>query len=121
MGLDKFNDYLKESKPDVMGIVETKLKGQVLPDSIGNGIYKVWYRNRQGKQGGGVMLLIKEKLSQKVTYGDNNADTIALKIENNDMTTRDFVLTYVPPKTRSWGEREYTGMISNTKNSFKKY
>ena len=59
-GLDELNDYLKKSMPDVMGIVETKLNGQIIPSNIGNESYKAWSRNRKVKQGEGVMLLIKE-------------------------------------------------------------
>ena len=36
-GLTELNHYLREVKPDVMGIVETKLKGHLPPDSIGEG------------------------------------------------------------------------------------
>ena len=64
-GINELNDYLKDSKPDIMGIVETKLKGQIPPDSVGNKLYKSWYRNRKGKQGGGVMILVKENINVK--------------------------------------------------------
>ena len=56
-GMVELNDYLRETEPDIMGVVETKLRGQLPPDSVGNGRYNVWLKNRDGKQGGGVMML----------------------------------------------------------------
>ena len=103
-----------------MGIVETKLKGQISSDNVGNGLYKVWNRNRKAKQGGGVMLLTKENLKvKKVIYGNDNAETLMLRIESENKKNRDFIIIYVPPKTRSWNENECTKMITNTKNSLK--
>lgn len=64
-GLDELNDYLTKMRPDVMGIAETKLKGQISPNSVGKGRYKVWNKNRKNKQGGGVMFLVKENLKVK--------------------------------------------------------
>ena len=119
-GLNELNDYLDKSRPDIMGIVETKLKGQIPPESVGNGLYKVWSRNRKDKQGGGVMLLIRDNLRvKKITYGKENVEMIMLKIESENKKNRDFIIMYVPPKTRSWNEREYMEMINNTKNSLK--
>ncbi len=53
-------DYLRSEKPDVMGITETRLVGNVDTFNIGDGEYNVWLRNRDNKQGVGVMLLIKK-------------------------------------------------------------
>ena len=80
-----------------MGITETKLNGQMPPDSVGNGLYKVWNRNRNAKQGGGVMLLIKENLKvKKVIYGEDKVEMITLRIESENVKNRDFIITRGP-------------------------
>ena len=52
-GISELNDFLEEVKPE---IVETKLSGQLPPNNVGNGQYNMWLKNRDGKQGGGVMV-----------------------------------------------------------------
>ena len=79
-----------------MGITETKLKGQIPPDSVGNGRYKVWNKNRKAKQGG-VTLLIKENLKvKKVTYGEDKVEVITLRIKSENVKNRDFIITRGP-------------------------
>ena len=66
------------------------------------------------------MILVKENINvKKVMYGEDNAEMITLRIEDKDRKNRDFTVMYVPPKPRAWKEREYTSMISDTKNSLK--
>lgn len=48
-----------------MEVVEAKLRGQLLPDSVGGGLYNCWYKNRGSKQGGGIIILIRKNI--KVT------------------------------------------------------
>ncbi len=58
----ELEDYLKEEKPDIMGIIETKLasEGDIL--NIGEGKHNLWMRSRKNKWGGGVMLLVRKDL-----------------------------------------------------------
>ena len=114
-GITELNDYLSEAKPDVMGIVETKLRDLPPPNSIGDGRYNVWIKNRESKQGGGVMILTRNNLRvKKVVYGEGFAEIVSLEVGDGDMV-RDVIVCYVPPKTGSWSEREYANMISDTR------
>lgn len=72
--------------PDIMGVVETKLKCQLPPGGVGEGLYNNWFKNREDKQGGGVMILIKILKLTKVTYGENSAELITtIKVKDKDM------------------------------------
>ena len=115
-GLDELNDYLKENKPDIMGIVEMKLTDQVLSTCIGNEEYNTWTRNRKEKQGGGVMFLTRKNLKvSQVYYGEGGAELIKIGVETKIKGRREFAVMYVPPKTRAWGELEYANMIRDSK------
>ncbi len=47
--INEVNDYLMEKKPDVMGLVETKLSEEMTVPKIGGRKYEIWKRNRIGK------------------------------------------------------------------------
>ena len=85
-----------------MGIVETKLKGYLPPGTVGDGRYNVWMRNRDSKQDGGIMILTKKNLKvTEIVNVENRAELIAIKVENERKESREFVVTYVPPKNDS--------------------
>ena len=55
------DEYLERAKPDVLILCETKWKDEwPLPD-IGKNKYEVWMKNRDGKEGGGVMILTEKR------------------------------------------------------------
>ena len=60
MGLLELNDYLRDNTPDIVGITETKLEHLIEAVNIGFGKYDVYRRDRKGKKGGGVALLVKK-------------------------------------------------------------
>ena len=116
-GIIELNDYLRESKPDIMGEVETKLRGELPPDSVGRGQYNSWLKNRDGKQGEGVMILIKKNLKvTQVGYGENSTELVTVKVEDREMESREFVVTYVPPKTRSGNGNDYAAMLEDKRH-----
>ena len=76
-------DYLKESKPDVLCIPETKLKEEINIKFTDEG-YKCWRRDRKGKGGGGVIVLVHDKICvEEVQYGDDMAEIIGLTIRTS--------------------------------------
>ena len=55
-------DYLKEKRPDVMCIVDTKIKNEINASFINEG-YESWRRDRKEKGGGGVLILVRDNIS----------------------------------------------------------
>ena len=97
-------DYLKESKPDVLCLTETKLKEEIQLSFKEEG-YNNWRRDRKGKGGGGIMIIYVEE----VQYGYGMAEIISIIIRNWGKRRR-IILTYVPPKTNAWKLEEHKEM-----------
>ena len=95
-------DYLKESKPDVFCIAETKLKEEIQVNFADEG-YKCWRRDRIGKGGGDMDV-------EDVQYGEDKAEVIGLTIRTSGREKRKIILTYVPPKTNTWKLEEHKEM-----------
>ena len=75
-------DYLKESKPDVLCLTETKLKEEIHLSFKEEG-YNNWRRDRKGKGGGGIMIMVREDIYvEEVQYGDGMAEIISIIIRN---------------------------------------
>ncbi len=73
--------YLREIKPDIIGVTETKLSEGNLLTSLGEGKYDAWRRDRKGKHEGGVMILTKKDIVvDKVLYGDGLAEVIKVEL-----------------------------------------
>ena len=107
----ELGDYLKEEKPEIVCLAETKLNEGINLDLDNN--YNIWRRDRSGKGGGGVMIMTRKELDiDKVLYGEGKAEMISAKIKVNgrDMT---IIVAYVPPKTRSWTKQEHDEMIED--------
>ena len=103
-GLLELNDYLRENKPDIVGITETKLDQVIDSINIGDKNYNVCRRDREGKRGGGVMILVKEGLEvDEIINGEGSAEVMKIRVKDKSKTSREFVVVYVPPKTSSWG------------------
>ena len=103
-------DYLKESKPDVFCIAETKLKEEIQVNFADEG-YKCWRRDRIGKGGGGVIIMVRGDMDvEDVQYGEDKAEVIGLTIRTSGREKRKIILTYVPPKTNTWKLEEHKEM-----------
>ncbi len=57
--MDEVNEFIKANEPDIMAMVETKLRDSETPN-LGGRKYNMWIRNRCGKGGGEVMILVKK-------------------------------------------------------------
>ncbi len=57
--MDEVNEFIKANEPDIMAMVETKLRNSETPN-LGGGKYNMCIRNRCRKGGGGVMMLVKK-------------------------------------------------------------
>ncbi len=82
----ELKDYLKNNKSDVVCLTETKLKEEIKFGFTKEG-YSTWKRDRKGKTGGGVMILVKEDIVvEEVEYGDGMAETLSvvIKIKENE-------------------------------------
>ena len=61
--------------------------------------YNIWRKDRKGKKGGGVMIMIKSKIKvTKVEYGKGKAEVISAQIMANNGETQKIVVVYIPPK-----------------------
>ena len=73
-------DYLKEKKPKIVCLTETKLCEEI-QTNIEKDNYNIWRKDRKHKKGGGVMLMIKSKIKVKnVEYGKGKAELISAKL-----------------------------------------
>ncbi len=100
-------DYLREEKPDVMCMTETKLRQEILLNFEKEG-YKLWRRDRKGKGGGGVLILVREDIQvEDVQYGSDMAEVISITIRIGGGERRKIIVAYVPPKTNAWKEEEH--------------
>ena len=76
-GCVELKDYLKERKPEVVCLTETKLKEDIKIGFEKEG-YNMWRRDRKNKGGGGVMILVyKDILVEKVEYGGGMVETLS--------------------------------------------
>ena len=111
----ELNYYIKEKKPDIIGLVETKLYGSETLIELGDQEYNMWKRNRSGKMGGGVMMLVKKDLTVgNAEIGKGKAEILKVGIREKEGGKRDFAVVYVPPKTNAWGRHEYDEMLSDS-------
>ena len=55
----------------------------------------------------------------EIEYGDGSAEVLKISVENRLGNRRQFIVTYIPPKTNAWSNEEYEEMIKNTKNCLK--
>lgn len=114
-GILELNDYLRDKNPDIVGLTETKLREGEDLMKVGEGKYNVWKRNRVGKMGGGVMLLVKKDIKvDQVKEGMGKAEVLKIRAETNEGKKRHYIVVYVPPKTNAWSVQEYEEMISDT-------
>ena len=106
----ELKDYIRKSKPDVVCLTETKLKEEIQLGTIVEG-YNIWRKDRKGKTGGGVLILVKDDiLVEEVEFGDGMAETMGIVIKTKGGERRKIIVTYIPPKTNAWKLEEYKEM-----------
>ena len=91
-------DYLKEKKPEIVCLAETKLCEEI-QTNIENDNYNIW--RKEDKKGDGVMLMIKSKIKVKnVEYGKGKAEVISVQIKTRYGESQNIVVAYVPQKQK---------------------
>ncbi len=109
-GMLELRDYLIEKKPDVVCVTETKLREEVQISFKDQG-YNVWRRDRKGKAGGGVLIIVRDNIYiEEIEYGENAAEIASITIRTNGRERRKIIVTYIPPKTNTWGLAEHQEM-----------
>ncbi len=115
LSLLELKDYLKNNKPDVVCLIETKLKEEINM-RFAKEAYCTWRRGRKGK--GGVMMVVKENIVvEEVEYGDGMVETLSVVIKIKGSEKRKIIVTYIPPKTNAWETNRYKIMQLKTRNS----
>ena len=107
-------DYLREKKPDIMCIVETKLTEDInlILDEKCN--YNIYRNDRKEGRGGGVIVLTTQNIKvSDIKYGSDNTENICIQITTNNSKLH-IIAAYVPPKTRNWNEEKYKSMLDKT-------
>lgn len=79
-------------------LTKTKLKEEVCLSSKEEG-YNYWRRDRKGKGGGGVLIMVQDDIYvEEVQYGDGMVEVIGITTRTSGRERRRIILTYVPPK-----------------------
>ena len=82
----ELNDYINESKPDIMDITTTKLYESLQSMNVGENRYTIWRSNRSREKGGGMMLLVKKEQKElqvdEITYGEGCAEVLKVGVRN---------------------------------------
>ena len=116
-GIVELKDYLRERKPEVVCLTETKLKEEITVGFEKEG-YNMWRRDRKTKGGGGVMILVnKDILVEKVEYGGGMAETLSVELKIRGEEIRKIIVAYIPPKTSSWEADMYQQMQNEIRRS----
>ena len=108
----ELEDYLKEVKPSIVCLAETKLNEAIKLDLDNS--YNLWRKDRVGKGGGGVMIMTKKEMHvNQVLYGEGKAEVISVRVENNKKEMS-VIAAYVPPRTNAWTKEDHDQMIEDT-------
>ena len=69
---------------------------------IGDGKY-IWMRNREQKQRGGMMLLVRKQLTVESTTmcGEGEAEVLEVKLKRNLGRYLSIIVNFLPPKANS--------------------
>ena len=103
----ELEDYLKEKKPQIVFLTQTKLCEEI-QTNIENGNYNIWRKDRKDKKGGGVMLMIKSKIKViNVEYGKGKRALISAQMNTRCAESQTIIVAYVAPKTKTWTKEEH--------------
>ena len=116
----EIKDVLLDKKPHVFCITETKLCKIVVNDTLNIENYNIWRKDREGKEGGGVMILTSKEIQAKQICLDIDKEVemvvIEVKTKEGDIIISNI---YVPPQTRTWGRDEYNKLTENAAKGIK--
>ena len=87
-------DYLKEKKRELLCLAETKLREEIQLSFKEEG-YTIWRRDRVGKGGGGLLVVVCEDVQMdNLQYGNGMVEVIGITVEIKEK--RKALLVYVP-------------------------
>ena len=90
----EITDMLREKKPMVFCMVETKVKKEINLDLFGWEGYNIWRKDRKHKFGGGVCILVHNSLRVKnIEIESDKAEVLAVEIA----TKEDEKITVIVP------------------------
>lgn len=99
----------------IICLCETKLTKDVCLEVMGWENYNLWRRDREGKWGGGVLILTHKKLKvNMIDLRNNGAEVIAVEVINENSENTDVAVAYMPPYTRAWTAEEYQRLKEDT-------
>ena len=118
--LMELKDIVKDKKPQVICLTETKLSTNIIDDTLNIGNYNIWRKDRKFKQGGGVMILTCKELQVKKIHANTieMVELIAVEVKTKE---GDIIIAtiYMPPQTKTWEKERYTELIENTTKSIR--
>ncbi|MPC68930.1 hypothetical protein E2C01_063141 [Portunus trituberculatus] len=92
-----------------MCIIETKLREEIHINFKEEGCNS-WKRDRKDK-GGGVLIMVCDNICvEDVHYGEDKVEVMGVTIKTEELKRRKIIVTYVPPKTNTWGTEEHKDM-----------
>ena len=82
----KLKDVVKDKKPQVMCLTETKLSTNIIDDTLNIENYNIWRKNRKFKQGGGVMILTSKEVQVKKIHTNTieMVELIAVEVKTKE-------------------------------------
>ena len=111
----ELTDMLREKKPMVFCMVETKVKKEIDLELFGWKDYNIWRKDRVGKFGGGVCILVHKCLRvKKLETETDRAEVLAVEITTEEDEKITVVAAYVAPYTGAWTRTEHEEMRNET-------
>ena len=93
--------YLKKEKPEIMCIVKTKLSEDIEVMEVNQQNYNVWRRDRTGKKGSGVMMMVRKDMEvQGVERDEGMAEVLKMKISMGKGEEYTMAVAYVPKERK---------------------
>ena len=111
----EITDMLKEKKPMIFCMVETKVKKEVNLELFGWEGYNILRKDRAHKFGGGVCILVHNSLRVKnIEIESDKAEVLAAEITTMEEEKITVIAAYVPPLTGAWTRTSHEEMRNET-------
>ena len=111
----EITDMLKEKKPMVFCMVETKVRKEINLNLFGWNDYNIWRKDRVGKFGGGVCVLVHKSLRvRNITIESNKAEVLALEVTTKENEKIRIMTAYVAPYSAAWTRLDHEEMRNET-------
>ena len=108
-------DILKEKKPMIFCMVETKIKKEINLELFGWEGYNIWRKDRADKFGGGICILVHCSIRVKnIEINSTKAEVLAVEITTMEEEKITLIVAYVPPLTGAWTKISHEEMIKET-------